>query len=172
MDNFLPRSPLLNEVIEGRLAVEGSLSASQNLQRVIALMQDDDPSNRDWATFIVSHTAIDTAEIRDALHKAVDDSDLEVRDEAILGLARREPLAAISLLKPLLKEGLGHALLEAAAIVAHPTPAPALEALRSWTGGREGTQDRLETALEACRSGVPADQERKVGQPHYLLSRS
>ena len=170
MESFRPRSQLLNDVIEGRLAVEGSFSAPENLREVIALMQDADASNRDWATFIVAHTAIDTAEIRVALRQAIHDCDLDVRDEAILGLARREPAAALNLLSPLLKEGLGHALLEAAAIVAHPSLLPPLEVLQSWSGGREGTQERLETAVQACRSGVSVDRLRKDGKSQYLLS--
>jgi hypothetical protein len=72
---YEPSSDFLVQVANGDVSITGSAFAKENLRRVIALMQDDDVSNRDWATMLVAITEIDTPEIRHALLTAAGDED-------------------------------------------------------------------------------------------------
>lgn len=75
-----------------RYAVAFSLGGrTKNEQRLLLeLMRDVDADVRDWATFAIGSLAEeDTPEIRNALKSRLDDSDDNVRGEAMVGLARR-----------------------------------------------------------------------------------
>jgi HEAT repeat protein len=69
----------------------------------IALSRDIDCEVRDRATFgIGSVSELDSSEIREALRDRLGDPDIDVRSEAILGLARRKEDAVVADLLPLL----------------------------------------------------------------------
>lgn len=92
------------------------------------LTRDQDRTNRDWATLLLSQEGGDTPAVRAALLGATKDEDEFVRAEAILGLASRDPVIAL----PFVLEALGAKqiaipVLEAAAICAHPSLIPDLK---------------------------------------------
>jgi HEAT repeat protein len=61
------------------------------VEGLIALSQDEDAHNRDWATFgLGTQIDWDTPAIRAALLERLDDVDFDTRCEAINGLARRK----------------------------------------------------------------------------------
>lgn len=60
------------------------------LDVLLKLIKDGDSDVRDWATFgLGSLSELDTPMIRSALTDALSDSDADVRQEALVGLARR-----------------------------------------------------------------------------------
>lgn len=92
-------------------AVAFGMAGSQRpdaIRTLIELMEDDDDEVRDWATFGLGSAyvedgpgrlgTLDSTEIREALRKRLNDSNLDVRDEAIWGLARRKDPAALQVL--------------------------------------------------------------------------
>ncbi|MFN1208560.1 hypothetical protein ACKXGD_16510, partial [Enterococcus lactis] len=77
------------------MALVGSAFAEENLRRLIAMMRDDDLTNRDWATMLLSQQEIDTPEVREALLNSLADDEEAVRAEALLGLAQRDAKLAL-----------------------------------------------------------------------------
>jgi HEAT repeat protein len=80
---------------EVRFAVACALGAFANdplaIQVLIVLTRDADDAVRDWAVFGLGNLGDgDSVEIRDALFCRLDDSNEDVREEAIVGLARRK----------------------------------------------------------------------------------
>lgn len=66
------------------------------IDALITLMQDDNFNVRNWATFSLAQiTQSNTQTIRDALFKKLSDKELEVRGEALLGLALRKDDRAV-----------------------------------------------------------------------------
>ena len=88
-----------------RSAVVHGLSGHEDnraIRALIELSSDADMEVRNWATFgLGSQIDSDTPEIRDALVARVQETDLEIRGEALAGLARRGDERVIA---PLLKE--------------------------------------------------------------------
>ena len=82
-----------------REAVAHVLSGHDHAEAVallIELTKDLDDSVRDWATFAIARQCdADSADIRKALADRLDDSDAEVRGEAMVGLARRRDPSVI-----------------------------------------------------------------------------
>jgi HEAT repeat protein len=69
------------------------------IQTLICLMEDSDDKVRDWATFGLGTQCVeDSAEIREALRKRLNDTFEDARYEAIWGLARRRDEKALRLL--------------------------------------------------------------------------
>ena len=65
-------------------------------EALMAFMRDVDDDIRDWATFGLGVlSSSDSAEIRDALLQRVADSNKNVREEALRGLAKRKELRAL-----------------------------------------------------------------------------
>jgi len=169
-ERYLPTSEFLNYVIAGEIPFEGSPFAEENLARLLNMVCDPDSSNRDWAAFIIAGLPYDTPEIRAALMKAAADDDLDTRDEAIIGLARRDREAALERLVPLLSEELGVVLLEAATILGDRGLVPALKEIELWDGGDDQVREQLRRAIAACETGVGEDDWPEMGSRAYCLS--
>lgn len=122
-DRYEPTSEFLKAVAFGEdVPLSGNEFADQNRHAVIALMRDDDRSNRDWATLLIAQLDLDTAEIREALLQAAQDEDEDVRAEATLGLAQRDAAVALRFVKDGLTRGaVLIQVLEAAELLAHPS---------------------------------------------------
>jgi HEAT repeat protein len=149
-DGYEPRSEFLKAIIAEKLPLSGGELAEANLRRLILMMRDEDRSNRDWATFLLAQEETDTPAVRDALISSAKDGDEVVRAEAVLGLAKRDPLLALPLVQEALRsEAVAVPMLEAAALCAHPSLIPDL---RIWAEpSDEPFIDRLAaSALAAC----------------------
>ena len=115
--SYLPESEFLNCILHDEIPLNDSAFGRENLRKLLSMVDDPDRGNRDWATFLIAGLPFDAPEIRQALARAADDDDYDTRDEAIVGLARRDRLVAIERLQPLLTEEIGVVLLEAATIL-------------------------------------------------------
>ena len=68
-------------------------------------MNDSDAEVRDWATFGLGVLGDqDSSEIREALFRALDDADEDVREEALVALAKRHDTRAVAPLLSSLQE--------------------------------------------------------------------
>ena len=155
-ERYEPPSQFLKMVIEDGVPLIGSQHAQENLRRLIALTRDDETANRDWATMLLAQEEIDSSEVREALLASAYDDDDVVRAEAILGLARRDRLLALPLVREALSgEKACMAVFEAATLVADPS---LIEALEPWIEPSDlDYLDRLaQVALEACQQGRSA----------------
>lgn len=169
-ERYLPASDFLNCVAHGEVIFDESRFGRHNLNRLLALVTDADRSNRDWATFLISGLRMDTPKIRDVLLLAAQDADKDTRDEAIVGLARRDREAAKSLIKPLLAEDVSLVLLEAAAILGCKELVPALEIAKTSGAVTERLLEKWETAIAACTEGVGIDPEfTERSEPLWLV---
>ncbi len=66
---------------------------------LLALMRDDDEDVRDWATFGLGVLGdLDSDEVRDALWQRISDPCPDVREESLVGLARRKDQRALKVL--------------------------------------------------------------------------
>ena len=96
----LPSSEFLNYVLADEIAFDGSPIGRANLNLLLSLVDAPDVSDRDWATFFIAGLNEDGPAIRRALLRAVVDDHVDVRDEALVGLARRDPAVALERLPP------------------------------------------------------------------------
>ena len=150
MTPYKPKSDFLNAVISEEVPLSGSPMADENMQTLIAMTRDDDVSNRDWATLLLSQEEADTPEIRAALLNAINDTDPIVRSEALLGIAQRDTQLALPFaLVALSGDQVSMAVLEAAEIIADPA---LVESLRPWTepSDNEWLDELAWKALRAC----------------------
>jgi HEAT repeat protein len=68
----------------------------RTVDTLLALMQDVDEDVRDWATFGLGVLGdLDSEEIRDALYQRMTDPDRDVREESLVGLAKRQDRRAL-----------------------------------------------------------------------------
>lgn len=147
---YEPDSDFLKAIVAEEVPLSGNEWGDANLRQLIAMTQDGDPSNRDWATFLLAQEAVDGSEVREALLCAAEDADEVVRGEAVLGIALRD----VQLTLPLVQQGLrGESvvipMLEAAALCAHPS---LIADLRIWAEPSDAPYaDQLAAvALAAC----------------------
>ena len=156
-DRYEPKSDFLKAVIGGDVPLTGNMFAEANLKRLIAMIDDVDDSNRDWAVFLLAQTELDTVAIRNAFRGAAGDASENVRAEAIWGLARIAPEEALPLVKGALASGAAIApIVEAAALIAHPSLSSDLAAIANATTD-EFIAALAKEALAACVSGMPKD---------------
>lgn len=151
MTPYTPKSHFLNAIINEEVPLSGSPMADANMQRLIAMTRDEDVSNRDWATFLLSQEEADTPEIRAALLAAINDTDPFVRAEALLGIAQRDTQLALPFaLQALSRDRVSVPVLEAAEIIADPA---LVEGLRPWTepSDDEWIDELARKALHACK---------------------
>lgn len=132
----------------------GGIADDRAVAALVLLSSDEDEDVRDWATFgLGSLLDLDTPEIRSALLARVDDENLDARDEAIVGLARRKAPEALDLVRRELEEGVCSDLIfEAAEVLGDPSLRPLLLARREdWTDEDEDALGSyLDAALLAC----------------------
>jgi len=140
-----------------RFAVAFALGGHQQTAAVDALIRlsaDTDSNVRNWATFGLG-TQIDDDDpaIADALLARVEDGDLDTRDEALIGLARRGDLRVLAPLQAALEaDSVGELAVEAAGNLACAELIPSLEKLAlRW----DRDQELLRAALLEC-AGTPA----------------
>lgn len=129
-DLYVPASDFLNLLRLEEITLEETPFGNANLVQLIRLTRDDDASNRDWAVFLSSESERDEESVRGALRTALNDSNEDVRAEALVGLAKRVPAEA----EPIVREGLAgewvsQHIVEAASYVAAPTLLPMLREL-------------------------------------------
>jgi HEAT repeat protein len=121
---------------------------------LIELSADDDDHNRDWATFALgTQIDADTSELRAALLARLDDSNPEVRGEAMIGLARRGDRRVVPAIQRELRgEFTGIWPVEAAELIADPSLRPHLRALakRISPQDRGSYRDSFAAAVDAC----------------------
>jgi len=131
IDGYSPASEFLCSFFgDDEVPLQGSPLAEANLALLIRLTRDPVYANRDWATFLLSQSAVDTPVVRTALIRAVQENDDIVRDEALSGLALRDAeLARPLILQALRTEHASVPLFEAAELCAHPS---LIEELRAW----------------------------------------
>jgi len=105
---------------ETRFAVACALGSFANeplsVEILLTLMTDTDDEVRDWATFGLGVLgSSDSAEIRGALAQRLDDLNVDVREEAMVGLAkRRDRRVLITLLRALEQFTMTDRVIEAA----------------------------------------------------------
>lgn len=127
---YEPESDFLRAIVAEEVPLSGSEWADANLRQLIEMTRDRNPSNRDWATFLLAQGTVDGPEVREAVLRAAKDADEVVCGEAVLGIALRD----VQLALPLVQQGLrGESvvipMLEAAALCAHPS---LIADLRIW----------------------------------------
>jgi HEAT repeat protein len=124
------------------------------VEAMIKLSRDSERSVRDWATFtLASQFESDSPELRLALHERLADSDLEIRGEALVGLARRRDSSiAAEILRDLHGDFHGDWAIEAAALLGDSRFLPALTELGQRLAGENAAYFRgsLQAAIAAC----------------------
>jgi HEAT repeat protein len=72
---------------------------------MITLSEDGDDDVRDWATFELGVLGdVDSAQVREALCRRLNDSDLDAQEEAISGLAKRHDARILPIIIPALEK--------------------------------------------------------------------
>ena len=153
-ERYKPTSAFLRAVIAEEVPLSGSSFAEANMLQLIAMTQDGDLSNRDWATMLLASEEADTPDVRRALLSAADDENDIVRAEALVGIARRDRRLALPLvLKALAGEQVSMPVFEAAELVADPL---LVDVLRPWTepSDNEWLDQLARNALAACENGA------------------
>jgi HEAT repeat protein len=94
---------------EIRFSVACALGSFPNdplsIETLLRLMEDTDDDVRDWATFGVGVLGDrDSAEIRDALYRKLNDRSADVREEALVGLAKRHDARSVPVLVDALEQ--------------------------------------------------------------------
>jgi HEAT repeat protein len=119
---------------------------------MLELMTDSDTEVRDWATFGLAISDVDSAHIREAFMERVRDADPEVRGEALVGLAKRGDERALPIIvSELSLPEVSTLAIEAASEMARPDFIPQLEELLEGNPEAEEIID----AIRACRDGSP-----------------
>lgn len=137
-------------VANDEVPLAGSPAGEQNLRLLMEFTRDADISNRDWATMLLSQQEIDTPEVRQVLLRAAEDSDCDVRAEALEGLAERDKELARPLVERELRgDDCGYGTFAAARLIADRSLLPAL---RNWDGRfeRSSWNELVSGAIAAC----------------------
>ena len=150
-----------------RLSVVMALSPHPDplsLQTLVELSSDPDEEVRNWATFSLGTQleAVDTPELREALVARLQETNPEIRGEALVGLAlRKDP----RVLEPLKRELSGSSVIilavEAAEVLGDPSLLPLLVQLRDAPGEADAYfQGVLQDAIAALERQQPHNPRR------------
>lgn len=161
---YPPASPFLQKLVFGGWEVPSVAEVAQ----VVALTRDADSSNRDWAMCLLANSDLDTPAVRAALWAGLDDTHHETRAEALIGVARREPKAALPAVRKQLDieirtRSIASMTIEAAACVADPALAAILRDIRAdipRDGPPDSFDSALDEAIDACERGEMPDWRR------------
>ena len=141
-----------------RFGVVCGISGHDNeaaVEVLIALCADPDRDVRNWATFgLGTQIDLDTTQIRDALFARVFGEDPEIREEALLGLAKRGDNRVLEPLRQeLAGEFHGEWCLEAAELLGDPVLYPLVFELYKRLDDSEKAryEDSFQAALAACK---------------------
>jgi HEAT repeat protein len=128
-----------------------SQEAPEAVAAMLVLSADEHDEVRNWATFgLGSQIDLDTPEIRAALCARLDDADLEIRGEALVGLAkRRDPAVLEPLIRELSMDDVSVLAIEAAGELRDPDLLPYLEAIAVWW---DEPKCILESAMDDLRT--------------------
>ncbi|MCI5142434.1 MAG: lyase, partial [Candidatus Electrothrix sp. ATG1] len=128
------------------------------IDALIPLCQDVDQDIRQWAVFALgSQTDMDTPGLREALVTVLDDTDHEIRGEALVGLARRQdPRAFQAILNEWNSAGISILSVEAAEALADPNFIPYLKELYGSLDLAEDRyfQESIMNAILACERSI------------------
>lgn len=154
MPEYEPKSDVLKSFAASEASTSDVPPTETNLRLLLAMIRDEDRSNRDWAAFLLSICSLDTPEVREALLRAAADDDPYVSGEAILGLANRSPELALPLVqKALTADSVVLQVFEAAAILAHPS---LVEDLSCFLEPLDDSVIEMvaSEAFDACKTGI------------------
>ena len=156
-ERYEPKSDFLKNFDFETVPLSGHEFGEANLRRLIALSNDEDSSNRDWATFFLATSEVVNEAVAEALLQRLTDIHGETRSEAVLGLAkRRHPRILNFLVEYLAGDNIGLMELEAAGSMADERLLPVLEELYSTWDSEPANDEHVETikrAIAACRDG-------------------
>lgn len=157
---YLPPSPFLQALIrEEEPALSGGAAEDARAAELIALTQDADDANRDWALLLLAQSELETPEALAALVRGMADSHHEASLEATVGVAMRDPARALPTVAARLEDDtIDSMTLEAAAWIADPALLPALEAIAEEVETEEDDDvfaEALQDAIDACTRGTP-----------------
>lgn len=144
-----------------RFGVVYGLSGSEDPNAIVALIKhtsDEDHDVRNWAVFgLGTQTECDSPAIREALWASLADADMEVRGEALVGLAKRkDPRSKDAILSEWEHDDIGILSLEAAEELGDPE---LLESLQEFQKSMNLDDDpcyrkQLLAAVTACEKGT------------------
>lgn len=111
-------------------------SVPDSVSALIELSADSDEDVRNWATFgLGSMEGVDTPLLREALVRRLNDTNAEIRGEALVGLAqRKDPRVVEPLRRELAVEEVGILAVEAAESLGDPDMLPLLLSVRARAG--------------------------------------
>lgn len=136
----------------------GSYEEPETIAGLIRLSADPSDEVRDWATFALGSLRMeDSPEIRAALRRNLDDADLDVRGEALVGLARRRDDGIVEALIKRLTPDCHVYELDAAEALADSRLVAPLQTLTKAAGPSSTTaywRARLDDALESCSGPI------------------
>lgn len=127
----------------------------RSIDALIKLSADENYDVRNWAVFgLGAQIESDSPTIREALRRALKDSDHEIRGEALVGLAKRKDSDVVSeLLKEWKDDSVSTLSLEAAAEIRDPRLLPRLrDFVRIFAPDDEYFSNTLHDAITACTS--------------------
>lgn len=132
-------------------------SDPKSVSALIELSADSDEDVRNWATFgLGSMESVDTPLLREALVRRLDDTNAEIRGEALVGLARRKDRRVVEpLRRELAAEDVSILAVEAAEAFGDPSVLPLLNALRDGArNANDSFRSLLNDAIESLEAVV------------------
>ena len=159
-----PTAPRLQSLAAADWPADGDAQRAV-IAELAGFLSDPDLANRDWAAFLLAQSPADGPDVREALLRAASDSSQQVRGEALLGLARRDRIAAFPHVQAALSlDEVGIALLQAAGLCAHPALIPDLEEWARPSADRladmAATEALLACRLASAQAGAPGQRHR------------